>query len=390
MKQSLRVGVRGALSAVCIAMLMALTGCSNFFLCENKPACPASGDSTTGSNLAYVANGTSGSTYITGYTLSKSTLATATSSPYSLGITPTAMAVSRNNKFLYVSSTVSSSTGVAGIYALSIGTGGALSFVSSTAQVSLASVAAMDVSADGNWLIVASGIDGLNPVTVTAYALNTTSGAVTAETPVIYSVSAIAAVSALRVAPSGNYFAVALGTGGIAVFPFNTSTGAISAPSTISFSSTAVGAFDVAIDSANYLYIAATSNVYSFAVSSAGIPGGSAVSTTPTASGGPFALALDGTSYLYASALSGSSNLIYEFSTKAGVLTALSSTSIAAPTTTTKLAVDSTGAYLVAAGYDTSAGLRLYSISSAGILASLDTAATGTTTGVSTAVALGH
>jgi 6-phosphogluconolactonase (cycloisomerase 2 family) len=112
---------------------------------------------------------------------------------------------------------------------------------------------------------------------------------------------------------------------------------------------------------------------------------------TPTASGGPFSVALDGTSYLYASASNSSSTLIYAFSIKSGVLTALSTATIAAPATTTKLAVDSTGAYLFAAGYDASAGLKMYTITSGtGVLTSLDTAATGTSVAIPSALALSH
>jgi 6-phosphogluconolactonase len=391
MKQSLGRVVRGTAAVALATLALSLTGCAGFFVKESSSG-SGSGGTTTG-NYVYASNSTSGSTFLNGYTLAKSTLTAATSSPYSIGITPTALAVSRNNGFLYAVSAVTTAAPLAGIYGFSIGTGGALTVLNGGfAFVSQTSIAAMDVSADGNWLIVASANDGINPVTVTAYPLNASSGLLgTATTTLTYGPSPTAVVSAMKVAPSGQFITIALGTGGFITFPFNTSTGLITAGTPIGFTSGSVGAYDLAIDANNYLYVAATSNIYAFTVSTAGIPTTAAVSTTATAGGGPFSIALDGTSYLYAGALNGSSNLIYAFSIKSGVLTPLSTATLASPSTTTKLAVDSTGAYLVAQGYDSAAGLKLYSIgSSTGILSSLDTAGTGTSVIIPTALALTH
>jgi 6-phosphogluconolactonase len=391
MKQGLREVV-GSAAAVGLAAL-ALSGCNFFVPQTNSTGTGGTGTSTV--NYAYVSNSTSGSTFINGYNLASGTLTATTNSPYSLNITPTAMAVSRNNGFLYVASAITTASPLAGIFAFSIGTGGAPAVLNGgTAVTSLTSVAAMDVSADGNWLLVASGIDNVNQVTLTAYPLNASTGLFGAATALIYAPNPGSIVSAMKIAPSGDFITVALGTGGFITFPFNTSTGVISAGTPISFTSSTVGAYDVAIDSSNFVYVAATGNVYVFTVSAAGVPTTTAVSTAATASGGPFSVALDG-SYLYAGALDGTSksNLIYAFSIKSGVLTALPTTpTIASPATTTKLGVDSTGAYLLAQGYDTSAGLQLYSISSTtGVLASLDTAPTAaTSTVVPTALALTH
>src|SRR6202034_4495360 len=97
------------------------------------------------------------------------------------------------------------------------------------------SVAAMDVSADGQWLIVASTYEAINanPATIQAYSLNATTGAVTvpSSAPVATTYSSnvgVPVVSAVKVAPSGQYISVALGTGSVIVFPFNATTGVIS------------------------------------------------------------------------------------------------------------------------------------------------------------------
>lgn len=382
--------VRGVLSVACLGVVVLLSGCNNFFVCQ-KASCTDSG-STTSSNLVYVANGTSGQTYVAGYDVTKGTLTAATSSPFSLGITPTTMAVTQNNKYLYAASTsVSNGTSYsAGIYGWSLGTGGALSYINSgNALAGQTSVASMDVSADGQWLVVANGVDG-SQLTITPYLISTSTGQLTAYTALAYAAPTGSSVYSLKVAPSGQYIALALATGGVMVFPFNTSTGAIGAGTSITFSSGSVGAYDVAIDSNNYLFIASTGAVVSYAVSSAGVPASTQVGSYTTASGGPFSVVVDGTSYVYAGAQNGTSNLIYGFSNSKGVLTALSTATIAAPATTTKLALDSTKAYLFAAGYDTSVGLRMYSIGSSGVLSSLATAGTGTTTGIATSIAATH
>lgn len=379
--------VRSVASAACLGMMALLVGCSNFFVCQ-KASCPSSGGGGSSSNLAYVANATAGSNYTSGYDISGGTLTVATSAPYNLVNTPTAMVVSQNNKFLYAAST---DVTIGLIKGWAIGTGGALTQLSSgNALATQATIGAMDVSPDGQWLIAANVIDGITQPTLTPYQLNTSNGTMAAGTALLYTAPAASAVYSLKVAPSGQYIAMAMSTGGVLIFPFNTSTGVIGAPNRISFTSSSVGAFDVAIDSNNYLYIASTGNIVTYAVSAAGVPANAAVGTTATASGGPFSIALDGTSYVYAAAQNGSSNLIYCFSNSKGVLTALSTATIAAPSTTTKLAVDSSKTYLLAAGYDTTAGLRMYSIGTGGNLSSLATAGTGTTTGVATAIALTH
>jgi len=398
MTQVQRRAVRGAAMVAGMVLATALTGCHNFFVCD-KASCTTSGGGTSGAgNIVYVANNVSSITEINGYTLAKPSLTAATGSPYQLGLTPTAMAMSHNNAFLYVASAGTTTQPTSQIFGFSVGTGGSLALINGiTPLASQSSVAAMDVSPDGKWLVVttANGSASLTATTITAYPINTTNGFLSAATPLSYGVASSAIISSLKVAPSGEFISVALGLGGVATFPFNTSTGLISNGVITTYTPTTVGASDLAIDSNNLLYVAVTGGIYVYTVtvSSASVTL-NAITTTPiaTASGGPFSIALDGTSYVYASATNNPpSSLIYAFSNKAGVLTPLSTATIAAPTSTSKLAVDSTGAYLLAAGYDSSAGLKLYSITSGtGILTSLDTAATGTSFVVPTALALSH
>jgi 6-phosphogluconolactonase len=397
MTQVQRRAVRGMAAVTLMVLTTALTGCGAFFVCQ-KASCTDNGGTTgAAGNIGYVSNNVSSVTEINGYTLAKSTLAAATGSPYSLGLTPTAMVMSHDNAYLYVASTVTAATGQSQIFGFSVGTGGALTLLNGiTPLASQSTVAAMDVSPDNNWLVVttANGLSsGANATTITAYPRVTATGLLTAATPLTYGPATSSIISSLKVAPSGQFISVALGLGGVATFPFNTSTGLISNGTITTFSPSTVGAYDVAIDANNLLYMAVTGGIFVFPVSTAGVVNATPVTSggIATASGGPFSLALDGTSYVYASASNTSTNLIYGFSNKAGVLTALSPATIAAPSSTTKLAVDSTGAYLLAAGYDSSAGLQMFSITSgSGSLTSLGSVPTGTSLLVPTALALSH
>jgi 6-phosphogluconolactonase len=408
MRQVQRRAVRGAAAVVGMVLATALSGCSNFFVCD-KASCTSNPSTPTGpaGDVAYVGNNVSASTSINGYTLTGTTLTGTTKSPYAIGNTPTAMVLSHANGFLYEASAAGTS-GLAGIFGFTVGTGGALTVLNSgTDFVAQTSVAAMDVSPDGQWLIATTGYGTAlsTGATIQAYQLNATTGAVTAVAslpPLPYGSTAAGTstpvVSALKVAPSGQFISVALGTGGVITFPFNTTSGLIGTGSVTPFTPAGTaGAYDVAIDGNNLMYVAATGVIFVFQVSSLGVP-----SITPVTSGtaigatGPWSIALDGTSYVYAGATgSAGTNMIYAFSNKAGALTALtpaSSATIAAPSGTTKIAVDSTGAYLLADGYDSTAGLKLYSITSAtGVLTSLDTAPTGgTPIVVPTTLALSH
>lgn len=397
--RALGKAVRSGISVACVGMMVLLGGCQNFFLCQ-KASCPSSGNNTTTSgDLAYVANGTKGTTYVSGYDIGKGALTALPNSQYTLGITPGTMVVTQNNKFLYATENNGTQSVIRG---WTINTDGSISAFSSgsNALVTQATVAAMDVSADGQWLVVANAIDSISTPTITVYAINSSTGALSAPSTVpsstAYAVPATSSVNTLKVAPSGQYIALAMSTGGVLVFPFNTSNGAIGTSSVtdyqIKFGLSTVGAFDVAIDANNYLYIATTAGITSYSVSSAGAPGNTEIATTPTVAnaGGPYSVALNGTSYLYAGALDGSTNRIYCYSTTNGKLTALSTPTVTAPTTTTKLAVDSTRKYLLASGYDTSAGLELYTIGTGGLLSATASAGTSTTIGTPTVIALTH
>ncbi len=380
-------------AAGCGALLLGLTGCGNFFVCD-KASCPATTPAAS-VNYAYVANSASVPGIMNGYALGAATLTAATGSPYTLNYAPSAMVVSMNNKFLYVGSntalTGGNVTGSNGIYGYTIGTGGALN--SLTNPLIAAQVAAMDVSPDGKWLIVMSINDGVNLPTLTEFAIDSAAGGLTFQQSLSYTGSSNGVVtpSGVKVAPNGTYIALALGTGGLATFSFNTTTGAIdTAENLISFASAAVGAYGVDIDSSNFLYMSTSSGVLGFAVSTAGVPGLSAVSTGATGNG-PFSVLVDGTSYLYSGATTGNTSSIYGFTNKgAGSIVALSPASVTAPATVTRLALDSSKKYVLALGYGATSGLQMFSVGTTGALTLNSSMPTGTATAVPSAMALTH
>ena len=68
--------------------------------------------------------------------------------------------------------------------------------------------------------------------------------------------------NALKIAPSGNYIACALGTAGVDVFAFNTTTGvASSSAAVLPPPSTSSGFYSLAIDSNNDLFLAGTTGL---------------------------------------------------------------------------------------------------------------------------------
>ena len=72
------------------------------------------------------------------------------SSPLALGYTPLAMAVTRDNKFLYVAA-------LGNINVYTINSDGSLTAASGGTGVAIANVVSMDVSPDGQWLLALDG-----------------------------------------------------------------------------------------------------------------------------------------------------------------------------------------------------------------------------------------
>jgi 6-phosphogluconolactonase (cycloisomerase 2 family) len=379
------------LVALSLLSLAAFSGCNGFFV---YPGSSSSSSSST-NDYVYVSNSASGSNYINGYSVSGGSLVATTGSPYSLGFIPSAMVVTEANTYLYVASSLALS-GTGEIYGYSIGTGGGLTILNSSLGLEAENSSALAVSPDGQWLF-SLNTDGL---TMEEYKINTSTGFLTAEGnyPITGTAGGVVTPNAIKVAPSGNYIAAALGTGGVDIFAFNTSTGvASSSAAVLPPATTANGFYSVAIDASNNLYIAGTSGLVVYTVTANS--GGSVTATLASSSTG-YSLGTGNvsvsinksSSYVYAGSQNGgSSSTIYAYSIgSGGALTAVSGSPFNGPTNVAALGYDSTGDYLLAAGYSATSGTQLFTIGSSGGLTSTGSAADGSTTSIPTVLAFTH
>lgn len=373
--------LRGRGMAVLGGMAVMLTGCGNFFV---KPTTTTTTASST--SYAYVSNSASGTEYINGYVLTSGTLVAATSSPYSLGFVPQGMAVTPSNAYLYVGSDSALAAGA--IYGYSIGTGGALTILNSGAALVSENSAAVDISPDGQWLFSLN----TNGSTLEEYSINSSTGLLSFAENYTYGGAAGGVVTPLsvKVAPSGDFVVLALGTAGMVTFPFNTTTGAAGPGDTlVSPGSTSSGIYAVAVDSNNYLYASGTAGLQVFSTTTLGVP--TLVSTTAYTIGkGPRAMVVNtGNNYVY-TANQTDSTITGDAIGTGGVLTAIAGSPYTAPTTVTAMGRDNSGKYIVTAGYSATSGIQMFAIGTAGALTESSSAASGTDTTIPVAVALTH
>lgn len=384
-----RAGVRGLGMAAVAGLSLMVTGCNGFFV---YPGSTGTTNQTT-ADYAYVANSATGSTYLNGYVVSSGTLVATTSSPYSLGYVPQAMAITPSDGYLYIASDSAISTGA--IYGYSIGTGGALSILGGGLALISENVASIDISPDGQWLFALDSTSGQ----LNVYKIATTTGLLSfftyANVTTQNSANTQVVPKSVRIAPSGEFVVCALGTGGAEIFPFNTSTGVLGAASgAINPNVAADGVNAIAIDANNYIYAVGTFGANNtpglqvFSTTSAGVD--TAVGSTYTVGNGPNSVVVSTSSnYVYVGNQTDST--ISAFSTSSGTLTALNTgAAYNAPTDVGALGRDSSGGFLLASGYNATSGIQLYMIGSTGLLTASNSAGSGTTTAYPSPVALVH
>ena len=391
-----RTGFRPNRAHLCAVALLSsitalLSGCGSFFQCEGKADCPtvcvASSTVTcpppaTGTDYAYVANSATSANTVNGYDLANGNLTTAaTNAPFSFGYQPVAMAVTPSNTFLYAVNNPSISTGY--LYGYSVTSGGALNILSGGQPLVTESAVSLAVSPDGNWLFVLDA----NNLTLSEYSINTSTGAVTFATtgPITPGPGTSGSTSIdVAVAPSGDYVAVALGTGGLQTFAFDTTTGVLTPQNPLAPASSQIGIYAVAIDANNYLYAASTNGLAVFSATTAGVP---TALKTYTAGNGPRSVAVNSAStFVYVGNKSDSTISGFSIGTNA-VLTAISGSPFTGPTSIGALAFDNTGGYLITSGYNTATGIELFSVGTTGALTSSGTAGTSTNSAVVSAIA---
>lgn len=196
----------------CGVVLLCAAGCGKFFVPENG----SGGGSTGSSDYFYVGNQNTGT--IAGFSVGTSKLTNTANSPYSIsvGLTPSAMAVTPGGKYVYVGSVAG------GIFGFSVGTDGSLSMLNSgSALVSGVAPAVIGVDPTGGWLVeVDLGTTTTAPI-AHVFAIDSGSGLLTPQgNPLGLDVGS---PNSIVFTPSNGLVYVSLGTGGVDVLTLNAS-----------------------------------------------------------------------------------------------------------------------------------------------------------------------
>ncbi|HZQ42804.1 MAG TPA: beta-propeller fold lactonase family protein [Acidobacteriaceae bacterium] len=392
-KAAWQLVTRGA-AALAVAGTVLLAGCHNFFICQ-KASCPSSGTggggSTTG-DYVYVSNASAGTTYISGYDIGKGSLTAISGSPFPLNFIPVAMNVSPNDGFLYIASQANASN--PGIYVYAIGSTGALSIQNSGSVDVSGAISSMDISSDGGYLFTINTLGTL----LTEYQINSTTGLLgqvgSFQLPGTLCVAGgtpISQTCTVKASPGGAYVVVALGTAGFAVFPYTSASGISSASFTlVSPPSSTTGDYSLALDDHNYAYVASTSALTSYSITSSGITQESSQTYSSTTTVPRSVVLSSNQDYVY-TANEGTGNISGYGINGSGALTQISGSPFTGPTNVSAIGVDKSGSYMVAAGYNGNSGVQLFTIGSTGSLTLVTSAGTGTSTTTNpTILALTH
>jgi 6-phosphogluconolactonase (cycloisomerase 2 family) len=387
---------RVACAAIALAATALLAGCKGFW---NPPSTTGGG---TASGVFYVMN--EAQAQVAGFSFpTGSTTPTAVSgSSTTFETTPLAMAMAPGGAFLYVSTN-------GGIFAFSIGTGGALTVLNTNTAISADPATAMAVDGSGDWLLESIGGSGV----LTAFPISSSTG-VEDTTRTAYPVTlpnvALNGIATSPVNSTSPYVFVAMGVGGTEAILFNaTSTatpfGTLSNIKAIN--QTVGGASTLAVDPSNRLLYVGEIAALTTGTQTGGLRvftiGATSISEVtgspyPTAGTGPSAIlpSLDG-SYVYVAnkAVGGSTtgNVTGYPINVSGAAYSLGTliNTITTGTSTMGLAEDSTGTYVLAvnaSNSNSSPDLATFTFD-ATTLGKLDvgaTAATGTDPAGATAI----
>ncbi len=377
-------------AGLALAPVLGLAGCDGFW---NAPASSGGGSTTTTltSGHVYVLN--SATNQIAGYYVNAGTLTALSGSPYAAPAGAISMVVAPNNNFLYVSA-------ITGIYAYSIGSGGALTLASDTAITS-DPAASMAISSESNWLVEAvNGTAGVN-----ALAVDPSTGLLVSKAEQSRTLPS-SAIQQVTLSPDDSYAFVAMGTGGTAVVPFTSgNTNPFGTATTLATKGTGGSALSVAVDpTSRVFYIGETSAV------SGSDSGGVRVfslSTMKEQSGSPYAsgglapywiLPEAGGSYVYAvnrQTSAGSTGVLKGFTLaeSAGVysLTGMSST-FTAGTHAVAAVEDNSKQFVFVVSVDGSSDLMgyVFDTTTAGALDQVVASSTGTDPVSANAIAAAH
>lgn len=353
---------------VSFAVLVTLCGCGKFF---SKNTC-TSNCNNTGSNYIYVANVNTDN--IAAFTISSTAINTISGSPYSLGVTPSALAITPSNSFLYAAS-----GGGGAIFGYSIGSGGALSIINNgSAVLTGASPTALAIDTTGKWLIF---VDPTPRAYV--YSINT-DGTLTSSGNVPLTAAAGTSPNYLAFTPADNFLYVSMGSVGIGILNFNSTTGVLTNNNQILKPKQSSDAIQgITVNSAGTYLYAAETGINSIRVLSINSTTGALTEITgspyTTGGTGPYGILIDSTgSYLYV-ANRATNNVSAFLVSSSGALTQISGSPFTAGTNPVALAQDNTHTYIGVVNAGGTPDLQTYTISTTtpGALVAFKSAATG-------------
>jgi 6-phosphogluconolactonase (cycloisomerase 2 family) len=364
-----------AFAAAALVFTGALTGCAGFW----QPITTTTMNNTGIGDFVYV--GKNSSTTLAGYQIGTGGTLTAIGSGLTVGAAPTSLVISPNNEFLYAGT-------ISGIYAYSISSTGALSALNGGNAIAVFSIAAMDISADGNWLVAIT----TTPVTGSAgylYQISSTTGLIVGTGGAQLTAPATGIGQSVQFAPNEagatvSTIAASFGTAGIYTYTFLTSTtsgGYQAVISQLPVSTLVANASDNGLiwnSAGTAIYFVSgggsDSTLYSYAVNSTtGVIGTSALGSISTGATGtnPTALSFDSSgTYIY---VTNSGTLVTQGSTISGftVTSSGSSTTFTALSTspfptngTDPSAIINAGSYILAVNQTGPPDLLLYTVDS--------------------------
>ncbi|MBT9332839.1 lactonase family protein [Paracidobacterium acidisoli] len=361
-----------------LAGLLMLCGCGQFFPPLTSGSGSGSGSGGATGDYLYVANSNSSLNTVAGFSIASGKLAGTNSSPYAIAVTPTTIAITPNNKYLYVADAIAGA-----IYGYTINSDGSLSVINNGNNGLVATQVyplAMRVDTSGNWLVIA---DVSSDTAV--FSVNSSSGALTF---VSGTQVALTPGSAGRIAfnPADNLAFVAMGTGGVNVLNFNSSTGAISANQKLASGQaggTSLSDTSLAVSpGGNFLFVTeTTTGVKVLSIASNGALTSIAGSPYSTGSSGPNDVLVDSTgSYVYVANRPDATISAFSLNSTTGALTPIAGSPFSTGSEPSSLAEDNTHTYIAVACAGGSSDFEVYAIDTTtpGALDAFGNSTTGT------------
>ncbi len=348
--------------------------CGNFL--HNPNDCTTTtgtGTSSGSTDLAFVAN--VGSNTVTGFGISTTgTLAALSGSPINFSTQPLAMAVSRNNGFLYVGT-------ASQIFGFSLSSTGAIAALNGGGALTNAFCVDMQTTPDGKYLMV---LDGSGSA-IDLFAIGSDGSlSATGSGGIEFTAAGSSVPRALRINAAGTVVAAALGSAGELLFSFNSSTATFTQLGSQVVPPSLTSDYGIAWDpTGGYLFIARTGSAAGLVVEQLASNGTLTPTTSavyPTGSN-PYAVTLD-TAGKYAYVANHGDSTISAFAVGTGeALTAATGSPFASGSGVSMLGVEATGKFLLAVAPGGTPDLSVYSFdgTTAGKLDAAATSSTGTT-----------